>query len=207
MQDTKLKIDFNQGLLEVEGSEALVREIYNDFKDALKSMPQSTPVTTTVLDGASTTQSERPSSEVKSSPKPKSKAKPKAKAKAKAKSKSSTDTTGTLLKDLNLMNEGSSESLRDFYGKYEVKTNLERTLIFVYYLDQVRGIVGININHIFTCYRNIDGLKIPGHLKQNLLDTSSKKGWLDTADMDDIKVPVTGVNYIEHDLPKTVSSD
>ena len=27
---------------------------------------------------------------------------------------------------------------------------------------------------------NIDGLKIPGHLKQNLLDTSSKKGWLNT---------------------------
>lgn len=203
MQDTKLKIDFNQGLLEVEGSEGLVREIYNDFKDALKSRPQSAPVTTTVLDGASTTQSEESSSEAKSSPNPKSKAKPK----AKAKSKSSTDTTGTLLKDLNLMSEGSSESLRDFYGKYEVKTNLERTLIFVYYLQQIRGIEGININHIFTCYRNIDGLKIPGHLKQNILDTSSKKGWLDTADMEDIKVPVTGVNYIEHDLPKAGSSD
>lgn len=203
MQDTKLKIDFNQGLLEVEGSEGLVREIYNDFKDALKSRPQSAPVAAAALDESRTTQSVQTPSEVNSSPKPESKAKPK----AKAKPKNSTDTTGTLLKDLNLMSEGSSESLRDFYGKYEVKTNFERTLIFVYYLQHVRNIEGININHIFTCYRNIDGLKIPGHLKQNLIDTSSKKGWLDTADMEDIKVPVTGVNYIEHDLPKTGSSD
>ena len=111
------------------------------------------------------------------------------------------------MKDLNLMSNGASESLRDFYGKYEAKTNLERTLIFVYYLEHKRGITNININHIFTCYRGIDKLKIPGHLKQNIADTSSKKGWLDTTNFEDIKVPVTGVNYIEHGLPKKVDSE
>ena len=128
--------------------------------------------------------------------------KPKAKAKTKTKPKKSSDSSGTLLKDLNLMGDDSLESLRDFCGKYKVKTNLERTLVFVYYLQHKKSIAEININHIFTCYRNIDGLKIPGHLKQNLQDTSSKKGWLVTSNMEDITVPVTGVNYIEHDLPK-----
>ena len=41
MQDTKLKIDFHQGFLEVEGSEALVRDIYNDFKGAKGSSSSS----------------------------------------------------------------------------------------------------------------------------------------------------------------------
>lgn len=197
MQETKLKIDINQGLLEVEGSEELVREIYSDFKDILKTRPHGAPVAA-VMDDANIS-AVQPSGTVKTKSKPKPK--------VNAKSKSSSDITGTLLKDLNLMNDGSTESLRDFFRKYEAKTNLERTLIFVYYLEQLRGISGININHVFTCYRNIDGLKIPGHLKQNIADTSSKKRWLDTTDMEDIKVPVTGVNYIEHDLPKKDGSE
>lgn len=205
MQESKLKIDFNQGLLEVEGSEALVREIYNDFKEALKARPQSVPTGDTT--GASTNAAPPNQSPSEAKPSSKPNGKPKAKTNTKSKSKSSTATTGTLLKDLNLMSDGTSESLRDFYGKYEANTNLERTLIFVYYLQHIRGIESININHVFTCYRNIDGLKIPGHLKQNILDTSSKKGWLDTADMENIKVPVTGVNYIEHDMPKKGSSE
>ena len=203
MQETKLKIDINLGLLEVEGSEELVREIYNDFKDILKTKPQNAPIASNVMGASSTTPSAQPVAAAKSSPKAKSRPKPK----ANAKSKASSDTTGTLLKDLNLMGDGSFESLRDFYGKFEAKTNLERTLIFVYYLEHIRGITGININHVLTCYRNIDGLKIPGHLKQNIADTSSKKGWLDTTNFEDIKVPVTGVNYIEHDLPKKVDSE
>lgn len=203
MQESKLKIDFTQGLLEVEGSEVLVREIYNDFKEALKARPQSAPTGGTTVPSTNAAPPNQSSSEAKPSSKPSGKSK----TNTKSKSKSSTATTGTLLKDLNLMSDGTSESLRDFYGKFEANTNFERTLIFVYYLQHMRGIESININHIFTCYRNIDGLKIPGHLRQNLLDTSSKKGWLDTVDMENIKVPVTGVNYIEHDMPKKGSSE
>jgi len=199
MHETKLKIDLNQGLLEIEGSEEFVRDLYDDFKDILKTRPQSASTISPTLGTVNATRSEQPSTKAKPAPKPKSK--------AKAKSKSSTDTTGKFLKDLNLMGDESSQSLRDFYGVYDAKTNFERTLIFVYYLENIRGISSININHIYTCYRDIGGLKIPGHLKQNLLDTSFKKGWLDTADMEDIKVPVMGVNYIEHDLLKKGDSE
>lgn len=106
MQETKLKIDINQGLLEVEGSEELVREIYSDFKDILKTRPPSVPSSANAMDDSSMTPSDQPSIKVKSSLKAKSKPKPK--------TKGASDTTGALLKDLNLMNDGSAESLRDF---------------------------------------------------------------------------------------------
>lgn len=198
MQETKLKIDLHQGLLEVTGSENLVREIYDDFRDALKARPESA---VHAKDAHGNKPSANPPAEKSSTAKSSTNSKSKTSTKPKAK-KGASSTTGSLLKELNLMNEGSVESLRDFYARYEVKTNLERTLVFVYYLQHVRSISNIGIDHVFTCYRNIEGLKIPGHLKQNLLDTSSKKGWLDTSNMEDIRVPVTGVNYIEHDLPK-----
>lgn len=196
MQESKLKIDFNQGLLEVEGSEDLVREIYNDFKDSLKARPQAKMEEgINPPEKAAVTSSQPPSKRTASKPK------------SKAKTKKSSDSTGSFLKDLNLMGDDTTKSLRDFYGQYEIKTNLERTLAFVYYLQYEKELAGININHIFTCYRGIDGLKVPGNLKQNLLDTSFKKGWLDTSDMEDIKVPVSGMNHIEHDLSKNQGDD
>lgn len=43
---TKLKIDLKNGLLEVEGEDALVREIYKDYKDVLAHVISRQPETT-----------------------------------------------------------------------------------------------------------------------------------------------------------------
>jgi hypothetical protein len=190
MQENKLKIDLTQGIIEVEGSEQLVRDIYNDFKERLNQAPSRASVV------------ENSSPKVDTPP-----AKPAAKAKktpsaSKPKTKSSTSNSGSLLKDLDLTSSGGKDSLRDFYNKYETTSNLERNLVFVYYLKNTREIESITINHIFTCYRNIPELKAPGHLKQSVIDAASKKGWLDTSNMEDITVPISGINHLEHDLPK-----
>jgi len=42
MTNSKLRIDLSNGLLEVEGDEALVRDVYKDFKDQL-AKASSTP--------------------------------------------------------------------------------------------------------------------------------------------------------------------
>ena len=110
------------------------------------------------------------------------------------------------MKDLDLTGAGKVESLRDFCAKYVIKTNMERNLVFTYYLQAILEVSGFGINHIFTCYRNIPGIKIPGNLKQSLYDTSSK-GWISVKSIDnDISVPVMGINHIEHDLLKAVDS-
>ncbi|MHC3136966.1 hypothetical protein ACWPO0_14010 [Acinetobacter nosocomialis] len=51
MQISRLKIDFNQGLLEVDGSENLILEVYKDFKEALTLKNKSTILN--LLDGSS----------------------------------------------------------------------------------------------------------------------------------------------------------
>ncbi|WP_216070346.1 hypothetical protein, partial [Acinetobacter nosocomialis] len=56
------------------------------------------------------------------------------------------------------------------------------------------------INHIFTCYRHIPDIKVPNNLKQNLFDIAYRKGWLDTSNIESIKVSISGMNHLEHDL-------
>ena len=92
------------------------------------------------------------------------------------------------------------DSLKDFFSRYESKSNLERNLIFTYYLQEVLGTQGISINHIFSCYRHLN-LKIP-FFPQTLIDTKKRKGWIDTADTNNLKVTREGINHFEHDFTK-----
>lgn len=88
------------------------------------------------------------------------------------------------------------------YGeKYDHKSNYERNLIFVYYLQYILQEDKITLDHLFTCYRNV-GQKIPKALEQSMRDTSKDKGWVDIDELENIKVPVAGMNHIEHDLAK-----
>jgi len=116
-------------------------------------------------------------------------------------------TVPKISKDLDLSGGKKGESLRDFFSKYKPSSNLERNLVFVYYLKQVAGIEHITIDHVFTCYRNIKSLKVPGSLKQSLIDTNILKGWFDTSSLDDIKLTVPGINYLEHDMKKAEAED
>ena len=81
------------------------------------------------------------------------------------------------------------------------KSNFERNLIFTYYLKQVIGVDKVNLDHIFTCYRNV-GQKIPKALEQSMRDTAKDRGWVDIDDLESIDVPVGGINHIEHDMAK-----
>ena len=190
MHENKLKIDLNQGVIEVEGSEQLVRDIYNDFKERL-SKP-ATPIRE-----ARSAQEEFPTPKKKTVNKTKS-----ASNTGKVKPKGPASKSGMLLKELDLTGSDGKESLRDFYSKFETSSNLERNLVFVYYLQHIKEVENININHVFTCYRNVPDLKAPGNLKQSLVDAGFKKGWLDTSSMENITVPISGINHLEHDMPK-----
>ncbi len=108
--------------------------------------------------------------------------------------------TPKLLTDLNLRPKGKT-SLKDFYAKYEIKTNFERVVTFVYYLKSELQIENIGIDHIYTCYKEV-GVKIP-NIYQNLIDTKNRKGWIDTSNTDSIKLTIQGENYIVHEAPKS----
>lgn len=189
MSTAKLKIDLTQGIIDVEGSDSFVLAVYNDFKEkfdhgSVKLKPIHNPLPSPSPQGGVVT-GRKKSNGIQSKTR-----------------KKSGSQTPSLLKDLDLSGGKKCESLKDFFGLYEAKTNFERNLIFVYYLKQKLALTNITVDHVFSCYRDVPGIKSPEALRQSLIDTNNRRGWVDTSNTDDIKVTITGVNYLEHDLPK-----
>jgi len=118
----------------------------------------------------------------------------------KGKSPSTTTSTPKLLGDLNLSPQGK-ESLKDFYSKYDAKSNFEKNLLFCYYLLKHVEASALNWNHFYTCYKAV-AERVPGNLYQSLTDTKNRKGWIDTQNTEDIKLTIAGENYVEHEMPK-----
>lgn len=104
-----------------------------------------------------------------------------------------------IVKDLILTAEGDKPSLEAFYSQKKPKTNYECNVLFSYYLLKMKETKPIGINHIYTCYKQVKR-KI-GSVGVSLSETS-KKGWLDTSDMSDIKITPRGENCVEYDLPR-----
>lgn len=180
---TKLKIDLKSGTLEVEGEESFVRGVYQDFKDQIKQEYVPPVEKDRQIDSAIDV------------------------APQKHRVKHSTPKTGgkrkesyQIVKDLDLSAKSGKESLKDFYKKKAPTTAMQNAAVFIYYLERVRGFKNIGANHIYTCYKDV-GEKVPGALRQSLLDASSKKGWLETKSMENITVSTQGENLVEHELP------
>lgn len=104
-----------------------------------------------------------------------------------------------IVKDLSLVAEGDKPSLKGFYSEKGPRSNYERNVVFCYYLRKIKEIKPIGINHVYTCYKEVN--QRVGDLIVSLSETSAK-GWLDTSNMDDIGLPIRGENYVEYDLPK-----
>lgn len=188
MSTAKLRIDVSLGLLEVEGSDQFVREIYADFKGQLYGSKSSSPVKNTSPSRKSASpESGGESAGQKSSGKKKA---------------SSGGAQPSIVKDLDLSGKTKNvERLKDFHASFTIKSNLERNLVFMYYLQNKIEVSPITPDHVFTCYRDV-GVKVPTALVQSLRDTSNRRGWIDTANTNDLKVTTPGMNHLEHDLPK-----
>lgn len=130
-----------------------------------------------------------------------------------AKKKSSNGTSGTketksktqnrtykILGNLDFKPKGK-ESLNDFIAKYSPKSGFEYNVLFVYYLEKIIGEQGITPDHVYSCYKAIQH-KFPSNLYQSIVDTSNRKGWLNTTNVNDIKITTSGENAVEHDLMK-----
>lgn len=118
---------------------------------------------------------------------------------SKGKGQSTTSRTLAPLNDINFRPNGI-ETLKDFFSSYAAKSNLEYNLIIMYWFQEKSKNSPVTINHILTAYRHLS-LKIP-NLKQSLVDTKSRKGWIDSSNNEDLKLTIGGINHLEHDMPK-----
>lgn len=182
--DTKLKIDITNGIIEVEGSENFVKLIYSDYKESFN-------VKTIGLKRETKKRADRG----KVSPNGGKKERPQKHRSVKG------PHTPKINASLDLAASGSLPSLETFYNQYKPSNNYENNLIFCYYLQNIRKNEDTSIDDIFTCYRKLK-LKLPRAFKQNLSDTSRRRGWINTSSLEKITLQIAGVNYIEHDMKK-----
>lgn len=186
---TKLKIDFQTEILEVDGEESFVKMVYQDYKDKLSSKTQS-----------DTSREEKSDQFVQE----KTRKVPHKAEKRKSKGRSTRESLA-IVKDLDLSSNGGKQSLRDFYEEKLPGVGMENNVVFVYYMQKIANVSGITVNHVYSCYKDV-GARVPTALRQSLIDTSHNKGWIDTSSLEDIKVPTTGENFVEHDLPKKTTN-
>ncbi len=107
----------------------------------------------------------------------------------------------TLIKDLDLRGNKSIPSFTQFVEEKKPPHNIQFNAVAVYYLSKLLNIKPVTFDHIYTCY-NFVRRKTSNKFKQSIFDTSSTKyGYLDTNDTNDIKIPLLGANFVEHDLP------
>ena len=178
---TRLRISINEGLLEVEGREEFARQIYEDFKVyAAKGRPLGHDAK---MEGQSSSGAIK--SEVSSQSR---------------RQKSSTGDPH-FDKVLDLAARNGNPSLCDYFAKFTPKSHSERNLIFVHYLQNIVGLDSISVDHVYTCYREVQA-SAPESFRQSLIDTNNKKGWLNTESLDEIEVTIAGQNHLEHKMPK-----
>jgi hypothetical protein len=120
-------------------------------------------------------------------------AKPKSKA---AKSKESI----SLDKNLNLREKGK-KSFKDFYEEKQPKSAMDFNTVAIYYLSEILELDNITASQVYTCYKEVNN-RPPDAFIQSLRDTASVKGYIDSADVENLKIPSRGVNFVDHDLPK-----
>ncbi|NOX57590.1 MAG: hypothetical protein GXP29_01865 [Planctomycetes bacterium] len=110
-----------------------------------------------------------------------------------------------IVKSLNLHPKGKA-SLKDFFAKKKPKTQIEKIAVYMYYLKSVLEETNIGISHIFTCFKETGG-RMPAALSQTCRNAANSKGWIDTAESNDLKSTTVGDNFVEHTLPRDNNGD
>jgi hypothetical protein len=105
----------------------------------------------------------------------------------------------TLDKTLDLSPKGK-KSFKAFSTEKAPANGNERNAVAVYYLEKMSDAGDVNANQVYTCFKEA-GWRLPSNPRNALQVTASTKGWIDTADMDKIKMTPRGENFVEHDLP------
>lgn len=106
-----------------------------------------------------------------------------------------------VLKDLDLR-PPKKKSLKDFVGEKKPTISYDRNVVSLYYLENELGITPVTLAHIYTCYHEMNW-RLPTDFANSLAVTSSQKRYMDTSNMDDIKLTPSGLNRVVHDLPVT----
>lgn len=103
-------------------------------------------------------------------------------------------------RNLDLRASSTAPSFKDFVAEKQPKNEGEFWAVSTYYLQKLRGISPVTLNHIYTCYAEIKR-KPPTAFRQTLINTKNRHGWIEPDEQGNVNIPHRGVVYVEHDLP------
>lgn len=176
----RLHINLSQGLLEAEGEERFVRDMLAEFKADLANAPVATPSTNKAGSDA-----------------PKS-------AGNKSGGNSGSKATGTkkkasepkVDKNLDLSGGAGKKSLNEFCAQYNMKTNMDRNVVFVAYLSDELELENVTISHVWSCYVHMK-IKLPKDMAASLRDTGKDKfgARLNASLLENLSLSVPGKNW------------
>lgn len=121
-----------------------------------------------------------------------------ARKRVKAKGGSKTRKKMLIVKDLNL-SMSDKKSFKDFVNEKKPLSNQEKCTVALYYLQNEIEVENVTVNHIYTCYKNVNWRTVD--LRNILFLTASRKGWVNTSDTENITITIHGEALVEHDLP------
>jgi hypothetical protein len=104
------------------------------------------------------------------------------------------------IRDLDLT-PPDKKSFRDFIDEKRPKTNEEKYVVTVYYLQYELGLNAVTLEHVASVFRLTPGWKEPANIRSGITTTSSRKGTIDTASFSDLKTTPHGRNFVEFQLP------
>lgn len=183
---SKLNFDLSKGTLEVEGDEALVREIYKDFRDALAQRAGSAPESGRDVSRADAEPTRR----------------------RRIKRQATGDAVIAAAKKPGVYSPrlDTSLDLREldrFYSQFAPSNNYERILIFADFLRTKLDKAPCTADSIYSCFQKLRSkIKTPTAFSQALIDCRGKQGYIDYSNYDSISITVLGDNYLNHDMKR-----
>lgn len=106
-----------------------------------------------------------------------------------------------MVKELDLRPAGKV-SFADFIAEKQPGSNEDKYAVAVYYLQHVLELPTVTTNHVATVFRLESSWREPQDALKGLRVTSSRKGTVDVAAADNLKMTPQGRNFVEHDLPR-----
>lgn len=178
--NSKLHIDINNGIIDVEGNEKLAKEIYDDFKgQLLEKMANHS----SIKSGDNTT----PSKKVRTRTSHPT---------SKEKNSKATEYTPSLLKNLNI------KGIFEYYDKYAPKNNPEKILIYLKFLEFSGLQAPYTADQVYTCYKTTKE-RPPKVFLQAFRDTSGRNyGYISYDNPEMISISQLGETHFDHDLKK-----
>ena len=188
-KNTKLAINLTEGTVQVEGEEAFVRSVYEDFKDYLGKHLSGRPAIVTVNPPVT------PAQQITDETTRRKRRADRKSGRSESEKPRPVDYKPEFRRDLDL------SELEAAYDAFNPRNHHERILVFAVFLRERFQIAPCAADAIYTCYGTMKAkTETPEAFVQAFRDAQNKAHYIDFNLPQDIRITITGDNHYNKKL-------